>query len=256
MEFGICQLNCIAIRKEPLDQSEMVSQLLFGETFQVLREEGDWVQIHLDYDFYEGWVLKQQILELGEEDYKRVSKHDAFFSNEMVTFIEDKYEHPQILTLGAALPEFKEFQFSLGEFVYSFDGDIVSGKQQKNSLVITAYKFLNAPFLWGGRTPFGVDCSGFTQMVYKINGYQLFRDAHQQASQGEVLSFIEECEPGDLAFFDNEEGEIIHTGIILEHNHIIHCHGKVRIDRIDSSGIYNVDTKRHTHKLRVMKQLF
>ena len=93
-------------------------------------------------------------------------------------------------------------------------------------------------------------------MVYKINGHQLFRDAHQQASQGEVLSFIEECEPGDLAFFDNEAGEIIHTGIVLANNYIIHCNGKVRIDRLDSSGIYNVDTNRHTHKLRVMKQLF
>ena len=115
---------------------------------------------------------------------------------------------------------------------------------------------MNAPFLWGGRTVFGVDCSGFTQMVYKINGHQLFRDAHQQASQGEVLSFIEECEPGDLAFFDNEAGEIIHAGIVLANNYIIHCNGKVRIDRLDSSGIYNVDTHRHTHKLRVMKQLF
>ncbi len=256
MEFGICHLNCIAIRKDPSDQSEMVSQLLFGETFHVLREDAEWIKIHMDYDFYEGWVLKQQILELSEEVYKRVSLNKQHFSNEMVTFIDDKDKHPQILTLGAGLPEFKDGFFLLDQLNYAFDGDVIKGKQIKTNLVLTAYKFLNAPFLWGGRTPFGVDCSGFTQMVYKINGYQLFRDAHQQASQGEVLSFIEECEPGDLAFFDNEEGEIIHTGIVLDNNYIIHCHGKVRIDRIDSSGIYNVDTKRHTHKLRVMKQLF
>lgn len=256
MEFGICHLNCIAIRKDPSDHSEMVSQLLFGETFHVLQEDVEWVKIQMDYDFYEGWVLKKQISELDKETHERVLLNAPCFSDEMVTYILDKDEHPQILTLGAVLPEFNQGVFKLAGVNHTFDGDIITGQRNKANLVHTAYKFLNAPFLWGGRTPFGADCSGFTQMVYKINGHQLFRDAHQQASQGEVLSFIEECEPGDLAFFDNEEGEIIHTGIVLDNNYIIHCYGKVRIDRIDSSGIYNVDIKRHTHKLRVMKQLF
>jgi cell wall-associated NlpC family hydrolase len=115
--------------------------------------------------------------------------------------------------------------------------------------------YLNAPYLWGGVTPFGIDCSGFTQMVYKLNGYKLKRDASQQATQGEALSFIEESEAGDLAFFDNEEGKIIHVGIIMSDNYIIHASGKVRIDRIDHLGIYNVDTERHTHKLRVIKKI-
>ena len=256
MEFGICHLNFIAIRSEASDRSEMVSQMLFGETFQVLINEGDWVKIHLDYDFYEGWVLKKQITELSEALYKRISLNNNTFSDEMVTFIRDKDDQLQILTLGASLPEYKDGLFSIAEDQYEFEGDVISGKMPKLNLVRTAYKFINAPYLWGGRTAFGVDCSGFTQMVYKVNGHQLFRDAHQQASQGEVLSFIEECEPGDLAFFDNEAGEIVHTGIVLANNYIIHCNGKVRIDRLDSSGIYNVDTNRHTHKLRVMKQLF
>ena len=114
---------------------------------------------------------------------------------------------------------------------------------------------MNTPFLWGGKTPFGVDCSGFTQMVYKLCGYKLFRDANQQASQGEVLSFIEESEPGDLAFFDNEEGEIIHVGIILKDYNILHAYGKVRIDTLDHSGIFNYDLQIHTHKLRVIKKI-
>ncbi len=256
MEFGICHLNCIALRKDPSDQSEMLSQILFGETFKVLVSEGEWIKIHLDYDFYEGWVHRKQIEELNNEVYHKISQNKPCFSNELVTFITDKNDQLQVLTLGAVLPRYKEGVFSFNDFNYDFDGEVINSKLPKSNLVRTAYKFLNAPFLWGGRTPFGVDCSGFTQMVYKINGYQLFRDAHQQASQGEVLSFIEECEPGDLAFFDNEEGEIIHAGIVMANNYIIHCHGKVRIDRIDSSGIYNIDTKRHTHKLRVMKHLF
>lgn len=221
MEFGICHLNGIAIRKDPSDHSEMVSQLLFGETFHVLQEEAEWIKIHMDFDFYEGWVLTKQVIALSEETYNRVSLKNQYFSDEMVTFINDKNEYPQILTLGATLPEFKNGQFSLGGHHYDFDGDVINGQQTKIKLVHTAYKFLNAPFLWGGRTPFGVDCSGFTQMVYKMNGHQLFRDAHQQASQGEVLSFIEECEPGDLAFFDNEEGEIIHTGIVLDRKSVV-----------------------------------
>ncbi|MGK0175927.1 MAG: cell wall-associated NlpC family hydrolase, partial [Ulvibacter sp.] len=125
----------------------------------------------------------------------------------------------------------------------------------KENLINTAFMYLNTPYLWGGKTPFGIDCSGLTQMVYKLCGYKLLRDASQQAMQGEVLSFIEESEPGDLAFFDNSEGDIVHVGIIMKDNYIIHAHGKVRIDRIDHSGIYNIDTRRHTHKLRVIKKI-
>ena len=115
--------------------------------------------------------------------------------------------------------------------------------------------FLNAPFLWGGKTPFGIDCSGFTQMVYKLCGYTFYETRKNKQLQGEVLSFIEESEPGDLAFFDNEEGDIIHVGIILKDYNIIHAHGKVRIDTLDHSGIYNADLQKHTHKLRVIKKM-
>lgn len=256
MEFGICILNIIAIRNEPNDHSEMVSQLHFGETFSVLEETDLWLRIQVDYDYYEGWISKLQVKALSEDVYQDTIKNNAYFSDEIVTFISHRNDQLQILSLGSSLPNFQKPNFSIDDLNFTFDGEVITGKRQKSDLVRTAYKYLNSPFLWGGRSPFGVDCSGFTQMVYKLNGYQLFRDAHQQASQGEVLSFIEESEPGDLAFFDNEEGEIIHTGILLANNHIIHCHGKVRIDRIDSSGIYNVDTQRHTHRLRVMKQLF
>ena len=130
-----------------------------------------------------------------------------------------------------------------------------SEKLPKKEIIQKAFIFLNTPFLWGGKTPFGIDCSGFTQMVYKLCGYQLLRDAKKQATQGEVLSFIEESEPGDLAFFDNENGEIIHVGIILKEYHIIHAFGKVRIDTLDHSGIFNAELQKHTHKLRVIKKM-
>lgn len=256
MKFGICNLNCIALRKEPTNTSEMISQVLFGETFTISASEKQWIKIILDFDFYEGWVLANQIIPLDEETYQDITANNTAISNELVTFISNEKNDLQTLTLGASLPYFKNDKFKLVEDSYHFDGKINSEPQAKNDLVASAYMYLNTPFLWGGKTPFGIDSSGFTQMVYKINGHALLRNSNQQASQGEVLSFIEESEPGDLAFFDNEEGEIIHVGIILANNHIIHCHEKVRIDRLDQSGIYNVDTKRHTHKLRVMKQVF
>ena len=122
-------------------------------------------------------------------------------------------------------------------------------------MIKTAFSYLNAPYLWGGKTPFGIDCSGFSQMVYKLNGIQLKRDASQQAKQGATLSFIEESEPGDLAFFDNKEGAITHVGILLQDHRIIHAHGKVRIDLIDQTGIYNKEIQNHSHKLRMIKKI-
>lgn len=255
MTKGICNLNSVAIRKEPSDKSEMVSQILFGETFQIIDTQDQWIKIIMDFDFYEGWVLHYQIVEIESNTYQEIIKKDTIISDELVTFISNN-NNLQTLTLGSTLPLFQDATFQLNGIKFDFDGNTKTGKHLKSDLVNTAHMFLNTSFLWGGRTPFGIDCSGFTQMVYKINGYSLLRDSHQQASQGEVLSFIEESDPGDLAFFDNEEGEIIHVGIILSNNYIIHCHGKVRIDRLDQSGILNVDTKRHTHKLRVIKQIF
>ena len=138
---------------------------------------------------------------------------------------------------------------------HAFEGHSYTDKNAKESLVDTAIMYLKAPYLAGGKTPFGIDCSGFTQMVYKINGYSLERTAEGQSKQGEALSFIEESEPGDLAFFDDNEGIIDHVGIILKDNYIIHVNGHVRIDRIDHTGIFNSEEKLYTHQLRVIKKV-
>jgi cell wall-associated NlpC family hydrolase len=139
--------------------------------------------------------------------------------------------------------------------MYQFDGLTTPGFIKKDKLVENALMYLNAPYLWGGRSPLGIDCSGFTQMVYRLQGVDLPRDAYQQAEVGTTLSFVEESEPGDLAFFDNTEGKITHVGIILEDNHIIHASGKVRIDRIDQQGVFNTEIGNHTHKLRLIKSI-
>ncbi|EDP94181.1 C40 family peptidase [Kordia algicida OT-1] len=247
MQYGICNLSIVPLRAEPSDMSELVSQVLYGEHFKVLEQRKKWSRIRIAFDKYEGWIDNKQYLEVSEEIYKQKDSEDLILSSNLVEFISDETQLMPI-PIGAVLNP-------LALLSHQHDGETVSGILPKENIIKTSYMYLGAPYLWGGKTPFGIDCSGFTQMVYKLNGYKLLRDASQQATQGEALSFIEESEPGDLAFFDNEEGNIIHVGIIMENNYIIHAHGKVRVDRIDHSGIFNVETNRHTHRLRVIKKI-
>lgn len=255
MSYGICNLSIVPVRIEPSDKSEMVSQLLFGEHFKVLEIQKKWSKIRIAYDNYEGWIDTNQYLLLSEEKYLEMEESNSALAAELIDFVTNENESFLTITIGASLPFYKDKKLKLGPVNYRYEGQVFNVNQPKETLIEIALKFLNAPYLWGGKTPFGIDCSGFTQMVYKLCGYKLLRDAGQQATQGEVLSFIEESEPGDLAFFDNEEGVIVHVGIIMNDNYIIHAHGKIRIDRIDHSGIFNVDTQRHTHKLRVIKKI-
>ena len=253
--YAICNLSIVPLRATPSDQSEMVSQILFGESFTILEKEKHWSKVKLSFDDYEGYLDNKQFEEISEDAFVSIKKSSYIYSGEVIDFITNNANYFLTIPLGARLPYFSNKQFLLNKTKFYFEGTTFSGKLSKNEIIQKAFIFLNTPFLWGGRTPFGVDCSGFTQMVYKLCGYKLFRDANQQAKQGEVLSFIEESEPGDLAFFDNEEGEIIHVGIILKDYHIIHAYGKVRIDTLDHSGIFNIDLQTHTHKLRVIKKI-
>lgn len=248
MHYGICNLGIIPLRLEPTDVSELVSQVLYGEVFKILEKRKNWCRIKLAYDGYEGWIDTKQYQEIQKENYSSLKAKDCICSADIIEYVSDRNNALYSVPLGSTLNGLELMQ-------HSFEGNTVSGKKEKSSILETAFIYLNVPYLWGGKTPFGIDCSGFTQMVYKLNGYNLKRDASQQASQGEALSFIEESESGDLAFFDNNEGHIIHVGIIMKDNYIIHAHGKVRIDRLDHSGIYNVDTKLHSHKLRVIKKI-
>ncbi|WP_282121942.1 C40 family peptidase [Algibacter mikhailovii] len=248
MQYAICHLSIVPLRAEPSDRSELVSQILYGESFKILEERKNWSKIRLSFDGYQGWIDNKQYYKISEKEYSALEKETTLLSKDLVEFIEDEHEQLIPIPLGATLN-------GLSLLKHSYDGNAVQGQVDKSNLIQTSILYLNSPYLWGGKTPFGIDCSGFTQMVYKLIGYKLLRDASQQATQGEALSFIEESEPGDLAFFDNNEGIITHVGIIMKDNYIIHAHGKVRIDRLDHSGIYNIDKNMHTHKLRVIKKI-
>ena len=246
MTLGICNLSIVPVRIVDSDKSEMINQLIYGDIIEILEEKEKWVKIKSLFDDYIGWIDKKQYFKI--EDNINLDLNKPVYSIDLVEFIENNNNELITIPIGSDIS-------NISLMNHKFDGKTISGKNNRNSIVNTALSFLNSPYLWGGKTPFGIDCSGFTQMVYKINGYKLCRDAKDQANQGETLSFIEESEAGDLAFFNNDQGDIIHVGIILQNNHIIHASGKVRIDRIDHSGIYNNDLNKHTHSLRYIKKI-
>ena len=248
MNYGLCNLSIVPLRAEASDTSEMVSQVLYGEILKVIETRKKWSRIRLSFDGYEGWIDNKQFLLISEEDYIDLEKKPSKLSVNLVDIITTPKKELISICLGSNLENTSYLN-------HQYDGEFTGGIKPKSEIIETAQYYLNSPYLWGGKTPFGIDCSGFTQMVYKLNGYKLLRDASQQATQGESLSFIEESEPGDLAFFDNEEGVITHVGIIMEDNYIIHAHGTVRVDRLDHSGIFNSEKRIHTHKLRVIKRI-
>lgn len=252
MKYAICRVSVAPLRAENSDRSEMVSQILFGEKVEILELKKNWVKIKSEFDNYEGWADVKQFLEISEEEFNSIQTEK--YASESFNLAVEK-ENPVTLPMAASLPNLEKGKIKFGDLELEYLGEFQSGNLEKASITELAMMYLNTPYLWGGKSVFGIDCSGMVQQVYKFCGVNLPRDAYQQAEIGEALSFVEEAEPGDLAFFDNTEGKIIHVGIILEGNKIIHAHGKVRIDPIDSTGIFNTDTQTYSHKLRVIKQI-
>jgi hypothetical protein len=261
MKYGISDLSIIPVRSEPAEKSEMVTQILFGEHFEVTEEVENWSKVCLAYDKYEGWVDSKMIKPIDAEYYNLLDQKLPVIANDTfnLVFQEEDYSN-KLIVPGSSFPlcNKDEKSFKIGEKKYYYQGKVTNLEDVENirdSIIESALKYFNAPYLWGGRTPYGIDCSGLTQIVYKLNDINLPRDASQQVMVGEPLTFVEEAMPGDLAFFDNDEGKITHVGIIWDKHKIIHASGKVRIDNVDHQGIFNVDTKRYTHKLRVIKRI-
>lgn len=233
----------------------MVTQLLFGETMEVISKDGNWRKIRSTFDDYTGWVDKKQIHPLEDAEYAVLENQPVQMSTDLVQIaLRAKTEMLPVL-IGSVLRGYNGKSFSIAGLDYEFEGNVVTLEHKQPSMIMQqSYMFLNAPYLWGGRSPFGIDCSGFTQLVFKLCGIRLKRDAYQQAEQGEVVNLLDESLTGDLAFFDNADGKIIHVGIILPGHQIIHASGKVRIDRIDHQGIFNRETGSYSHNLRLIKR--
>ena len=258
MEYGICLLSTAAVRFEPSDRSEMVSQLLFGEMVEIIEETERWKHVRILYDSYEGWVENKQLVMLSREEYFLIGESDRLVCPDVIQILENATQNNFFpILIGSSLPTLVNGSMLIGSQQFRYGGHAINTKEKPQRALITeqAMMYLNAPYLWGGRSPFGIDCSGFVQMVFKQAGVRLRRDAREQAMQGETISFVTEALPADIAFFDNEDQEIVHTGILLGDNRIIHASGKVRIDAIDHHGIFNYEIKRYTHKLRLIKRV-
>ena len=247
--YGLALLSNIPLRENPDPQSPMRSQILFGELFEIKEQRKFWVRIKLQDDGEMGWVYRPQIHFLSDEDYQRNSPSKTpLYSGQLVAHVICERNRLTPVLLGSRIDHLPHFQ-------KEYEGEHLHPDQDKTALVDLALLYLNAPELAGGKSPFGIDASGFVQMVYKLGGHAIPRQVEEQSKLGEALSFIEESEAGDLAFFDNKEGQIDHIGIILPNNYLIHVHGQVRIDRIDHTGIFNPEQRAYTHSLRVIKKI-
>lgn len=255
-QYGICRVAVAPLRTEASDKAEISSQLLFGDHVEVLEKTEKWWLVYNAYDGYEGWIDFRQLADLSLEQYVKNHDCDHVVPAELASIVIDSTGSKYFLSPGSNLPMLDEGFCYLGEekFMVMFTPKKISGFHTAEDVIQNALFFQNVPYLWGGRNLFGLDCSGFVQVVYKLNGIQLKRDAWQQAEQGADVNFLPEVQPGDVAFFDNDEGRITHVGIMLNANEIIHASGKVRIDPIDDQGIYNAELGKYTHRLRIIKR--
>lgn len=256
-----CHIPVAPLRQEATDRSEMVSQVLFGELMETLQHDEKWTQVRCLQDGYVGWIDNKQYLPLSDEEADQVAQWPIVVAHKWVSisittpllFFDGPDELvPMDIPMGSRLP--KESRITLAGRTIEHSQTIFEEALAPSFDV--AFKMLNAPYLWGGKTGMGIDCSGFTQTVYRVYGKSIPRDASQQALIGKPINDLNDTQRGDLLFFANEQGRITHVAIKFGPNTVIHASGKVRIDHIDTAGIYNKEEQRYTHKLHSIRRIF
>jgi gamma-D-glutamyl-L-lysine dipeptidyl-peptidase len=252
MDRYICENVFVPLRSGPSHKSEMLSQLLFGEKYIILEKAARWLKVENQFDKFKGWIDMDHLQQSEDKGYGPgyvLNRSLSCFKNDETRFT---------LEAGCEIynPDFKKSQFSIGSGIYNTDKEFDESFIKVNStLADTAMKFINSPYIWGGRTPSGLDCSGYTQLVYKIHGITIPHDSLEQAQLGIDIAFLTETLPGDLAFFDDDRGRITHVGIIISRGLVIHASGRVRIDTIDHQGIFRKESGDYSHHLRVIKRI-
>ncbi|NSL87506.1 C40 family peptidase [Chitinophaga solisilvae] len=256
MPYAIVVVPVAPLRATAAHKSEMISQLLWGECLEIIATTADgWVQIKNQYDDYTGWASASHLEPIDEKLFHTSATHYLPGWVNRVTM----NGVPMMVPYGCLVKGYHQLSAQWGNIHVSLadaPANITTPEAAGIQLKDNALQFLNTAYLWGGRSVFGADCSGFTQHVFRLSGISLLRDAYQQATQGVTVDFLQEARLGDLAFFDNEEGRITHVGILLNDHEIIHASGKVRIDPIDNQGITNADTHLRTHKLRIIRRYY
>lgn len=254
MKYGACVLTVIPGRSNPTDKAEILTQIIFGEHFEILEEQEKWTLIRTAKDDYECWICTKQWTNIDKDEYEDLMAIHPVCADFHTTATNTITGETVNLTMGAILPNLIGNSFQLAGNSWTYGG--TTSEQNTRNLVPYSFGLLNSPYLWGGRTPFGIDCSGLTKLCMRMCGIQIPRDAWQQGETGETVDFLDITKEGDLAFFDNTERKITHVGIILNEGKIIHASGQVRIDKLDHEGIYREDRGKYTHKLRIIKRFF
>ncbi|HYF66891.1 MAG TPA: C40 family peptidase [Ohtaekwangia sp.] len=255
--YGVCRLSVVPVRGENSDRAEQVTQLLFGDHYEILEVSPDqkWLRIKIYADQYEGWINHLQHHEVTPEYYEHINRTEFKITTDLTsTMLYNKI--PLAILMGSMIPISSSELFKMEE-QFAFNGEAKNAGQKREAefLKTTAAKYLHAPYQWGGKSPFGVDCSGFTQMVFRISGYSLNRDAWQQARQGKFIATFAEMKPADLVFFQNDAGKIVHVGIFLGGDRIIHASGRVRVDQLSDAGICNSESKITTHRYSHIRRI-
>jgi gamma-D-glutamyl-L-lysine dipeptidyl-peptidase len=255
--YGVCRLSVVPVRKEPSDRSEQVTQLLFGDDYEVLEYTQDkrWLNIRITFDQYTGWIDANQHHSISSEFFDYISRAEFKITTDLTSSLLYNKSTVHIL-IGSVIPISTTELFKMEEqFAFNGNAKSLGQKREMEFLRSVAQKYINAPYLWGGKSPFGIDCSGLVQMVFKICGYRLQRDAWQQATNGKAVDSFAERAAGDIAFFADEKGKIVHTGILLQEDKILHASGRVRIDQITEQGIVNSETKALTHQFALLRRV-
>lgn len=257
MKYGISPISVVPVRSSAVVTSEICTQLLFGELVEILGKKGrHWLNIRCQWDNTVGWIQANQITPITPTEYQTYQENFAYSFDLMQPIIGNDHFMP--ITIGAHLPNFDGLQLHIGEQGFQFSGQAVYPKDiQARPEVVQklARKYLYAPYLHGGRSPFGIDSTGLVQVVYQMVGIRLGREAAQQVTEGVAVDFVDQAQRGDLAFFENRAGRISHVGILLENNEVIHAYGRVRIDRLDHYGIFDEEQGKYTHKLRIIRRV-
>jgi len=255
-KYGLCTQEFITLYSSPNQASEQVTQLLFGDVYKVLKISGNWFYIQNLYDNYEGWIAEEQYYPISEWFYNQYKTQNFPICADLKGYVIWKNKKVPI-SFGSTLPFYENGLITIASEEAKFEGNAFVPPQSldKSLLIKNAKSYLSIPYLWGGKSTEGLDCSGFTQIIYKSAGVDLPRDSYQQAELGTLVSF-EDIEAGDLAFFQRE-GKIVHVGILLGNEKIIHaCGGKtVRVDIFDETGIYNEEDEKYSHYLKFIKRM-
>ena len=271
VEYVIANATVVPVRKNPSEGAEQLTQLLFGEVCEVLDCLPRWTKIRSTLDGQEGWVDFKMVSPASSLIASSPHRLEAVVAAPMAPATPMDGGADLLLTLGTRLPNYSHGTFEILGQQYLIDPTCVNNTTQLlnsdlsraellNNVCAIAQTLLNAPYLWGGKNLMGIDCSGFTQVVYAAMGVNLLRNAREQITQGEVVPCLSNAQPGDLAFFDHADRDpkatnISHVGLLLSPTEIIHCSGCVHIDTIDEQGIHLSDGSLTHHLVQIKRYI-